>query len=85
MSKHKNLIADEWETYRREIVPADAPPVQIQETRRAFYAGVHAALAIMFEISEIDNETEQDDHAASLFDEIEEFVEAEYGGSGVSN
>lgn len=29
-------------SYRTEVVPRNAPPVQVQETRRAFYAGAKA-------------------------------------------
>lgn len=38
-------IAQMWESYRRAVVPRDAPDVQIQETRRAFYAGCQAFFA----------------------------------------
>jgi len=30
----------EWEDYRKSVIPADAPEVQLVECRRAFYAGV---------------------------------------------
>lgn len=39
MSKRRNLIANGWRSYAEHVLPANAPPVQIQETRRAFYAG----------------------------------------------
>lgn len=39
MSTNKRMIEAVWESYRTEIVPADASRVQLQETRRAFYAG----------------------------------------------
>ena len=32
-------IAKGWESYRSMVIPADAPPVQLQESERAFYAG----------------------------------------------
>lgn len=35
----KLSIANEWETYRQGVLPADAPAVQLSECRRAFYAG----------------------------------------------
>ena len=31
-----------WERFRAEVVPADAGPVQVSETRRAFWSGVFA-------------------------------------------
>jgi len=32
-------VKGEWEDYRRNVIPADAPEVQLVECRRAFYAG----------------------------------------------
>lgn len=34
-----------WQSYRRMVVPPDAPDVQVKECRQAFYAGA----AILFE------------------------------------
>lgn len=34
-----------WKSYKTMVIPADAPDVQIKETRQAFYAGA----AILFE------------------------------------
>lgn len=39
-------IASKWDTLRATVIPPDAPPVQITETRRA-YAGFSAALDIV--------------------------------------
>jgi hypothetical protein len=42
----KNVtIAAYWEAFRKTAVSADAPPLQLQETRRAFYAGFHGMQA----------------------------------------
>lgn len=45
-------VAAFWESYRREVLPANAPAVQVQECRRAFYAGVKATLAVLLEIGD---------------------------------
>jgi hypothetical protein len=42
-------IKSEWETYRQEAIPFDAPSIQIQECRRAFYAGVSSLFTILME------------------------------------
>ncbi len=34
-----NNIELAWQGYKDKIMPANAPAIQIQETRRAFYAG----------------------------------------------
>ncbi len=33
-----------WNSYRTEVIPAEAGQIQVQECRRAFYAGVESAL-----------------------------------------
>lgn len=38
-------VADLWQSYAARVLPPDAPPVQRQETRRAFYAGAGAVLS----------------------------------------
>lgn len=47
-----NTVQDQWERFRKHVVPKDAPPVQVQEMRRSFYAGVEAMLRIQFAISD---------------------------------
>jgi hypothetical protein len=37
-------VAEAFATYRAEVLPADAPDVQVQECRRAFYAGTYGLL-----------------------------------------
>jgi len=36
---HKKLIDAGWRSYAEHVLPAGAPKVQTQETKRAFYAG----------------------------------------------
>jgi hypothetical protein len=38
------VLAEAWDSYRRKVIPAGAPPEQITETRRSFYAGAHVML-----------------------------------------
>jgi hypothetical protein len=40
-------IAQHWARYMREVMPPNANGVQIQETRRAFYAAAYAVLVSM--------------------------------------
>jgi hypothetical protein len=42
-----NTIKDQWESYKKDVLPKDAPQIQIRETRIAFYAGVHVTLLFM--------------------------------------
>lgn len=41
----RNRIAEQWDSYAREVLE-DAPPIQKQECRRAFYAGAWAFYSI---------------------------------------
>lgn len=43
------MIYEKWEKYREFHVPPEASPQQVQETRRAFYAGVVFMNQIFFE------------------------------------
>lgn len=43
-------IADQWALFERAVMPKDAPAVQRQEMRRAFYAGCEGMLRLQFEI-----------------------------------
>jgi hypothetical protein len=42
-------IEKQWLTYRHVVLPKDAPPIQISECRRAFYAGAEGLLSEILE------------------------------------
>lgn len=42
-----NRIGDEWELFKRAVMPADAPAVQVSEMRKAFYAGATALVGVL--------------------------------------
>ena len=42
-----NTIAEQWELLERAVMLKDAPPVQRQEMRRAFYSGAGAIHSVM--------------------------------------
>jgi hypothetical protein len=43
-----DYVGMEWRSYQDNLLQG-APPIQIQETRRAFYAGASSFMNIMFE------------------------------------
>jgi hypothetical protein len=45
-------IADQWALFEKLVIPANAPPIQRQEMRRAFYAGAEALLGLQMEIGD---------------------------------
>jgi hypothetical protein len=40
----RQLMAEQWDSFAREVLPLNAPAVQRQEMRRAFYAGAQGIL-----------------------------------------
>lgn len=43
----KRRLEEAWNSYVAQCIPPDAPPVQIDETRKAFYGGALSLLAEM--------------------------------------
>lgn len=52
-------IAKAWEEYRTGVLPKNAPPIQVMETRRAFYAGAQCFFAATLEFSDQDTPDER--------------------------
>ena len=65
-------IKEEWLSYRA-ILPADASPIQIQETRRAFYAGCVCTLKIL---SALEDDNLSDDAGAHIIEGLQFELEA---------
>ena len=62
-----------WRKYQREVIPKNAPFVQHEECRRAFYAGVAALFGIMLEASADDKSEAQ---GAIVLDQVQEELKA---------
>lgn len=69
-------VAAEWASYAERVLPKDAPPVQVQETRRAFYAGGAAILFRLLRLLESGDEPTPAD--LQMMDDIEAEL-AEFG------
>ena len=70
----RRLLGRGWDNYARTL-PADAPPVQVRETRRAFYAGANACLAGFFGGLSAGEDITAEDEAmlAGIDDELADF------------
>jgi len=64
----KQRIGEEWNSYRASVVPGDAGQTQIEETRRAFYAGAYALLSTIMAALSPDREPTSSDLV--MMDEI---------------
>lgn len=63
----KQLIKDGWRSYAEHVLPADAPSVQTQETRRAFYAGAQHLFSVYFDIG---GDEISEDQGVEILEEI---------------
>lgn len=69
------LLADAWASYRESVVPAEAGEVQVQECRRAFYAGARAIEAMFISAMVDMPDSEGAEAIAALIGELEGFVD----------
>lgn len=64
-----------WELYRRQVVPGDAGPGQVQDTRMAFYAGFSECFKIMVDLSGDLTEAQAAEILSRVNDETRAFFE----------
>jgi hypothetical protein len=68
-------IKEQWESFEAALLQ-EAPPIQRQEMRRAFYAGAQAFLGIMTgHLSETEDPDEITDEDLNLLDNLSEELE----------
>ena len=77
---HIHTIQEGFQSYRAEVMPAEAGENQVIETRRAFYAGAHVVLNMLVDV---DSDKER---ALRLFELLSESIDfgaliGESGGS----
>lgn len=73
----KYRVAELWTKFREAVISPAAPPLQLREMRRAFYAGVEAALnRLANEMSDGDSLDDPDDHQTimEVQQELQEFA-----------
>ncbi|HMG17670.1 MAG TPA: hypothetical protein VK573_03010 [Gemmatimonadales bacterium] len=68
------MIGDAWASYLAEVVPADAPEVQREECKRAFYAGATAMYQAVMEAMEPTDEDACAARLTALHHELQGFV-----------
>ncbi len=73
----EQTMAEIWDSYARRVMSPNAPPIQHQECRRAFYAGGEGLLvAIMNALDPGEEPTDADlDRMNSLHAELEQFAD----------
>lgn len=77
MMPQAKTVADAFEQYRK-VLPSTAGPIQVKETKRAFYAGAYSLLmTVATGIEEDTPEEEGVDMLVALKTEIEEYADAQ--------
>lgn len=49
------MIHKAWQKYRAKVMPAGAGPIQVEETRRSFYAGAWAVFGCFMDLDATDD------------------------------
>lgn len=66
----RQIFAD-WQSYARDVVPPGAGEIQVEECRRAFYAGAWSAFCAVLEATEPADDAECERRLDALQKEIE--------------
>lgn len=75
-----NTLGDCWYSYLTCVIPDDAPDIQVEETKRAFYAGAYSALTMINTLASKNLEKEEEvKRFNDLVVEINEFVKTQNG------
>lgn len=76
--RERRTFAERWEDYRRQVLPGECSPVQLAETRQAFYAGALSMYGVInADMDPGDDPTELDlAHFASIMDEVECYLKS---------
>lgn len=74
--RERRSVAEEWKEFTK-LIPEDAPDVQTQEMRRAFYCGATAVFGLMTDLDGGSDATDLDlEYYVSIEKELEDFQEA---------
>ena len=68
------IIKENWDEFKKAVIPNNAPPIQVSEMRSAFYAGVQIAFNEIIRISVECTEVEAQYKLDKLEEELEEYA-----------
>lgn len=68
-----NTLQEQWAKFERAVIPADAPPIQRQEMRRAFFGGARAYQALCMVATTLSDEGAEQ-VLAGLDEELQAFA-----------
>lgn len=73
-----NTIQEQWEDFKKNVIPVSAPDIQVAEMQKAFYAGAYASIMVMVKISA---EGVSENAGAEIFETLKNECES-FGMSG---
>ena len=65
MSERRQRILEEWNTYRKVVVPPNATEDQLLQLRRAFFGGASMAYTLMV------NESAEPEHGLDVLNDMD--------------
>lgn len=68
-------VKESWDGYLHNVVPKTAGPVQIMESRSAFYAGALVVLGLSLEAANIEDIDEAEKAYSKINDEVMTFAQ----------
>jgi hypothetical protein len=74
--RERRSFAEEWEHYAEQVIPKTAPPMQLREMKRSFYAGAATMLSLTSGGFDADSEPTELDVAwlESIHQELVQFA-----------
>lgn len=67
-------IGEQWASYQAEVVPPQAPAVQLEECKRAFYAGAQAMFNAVMQTAEFDSDDASEARLAAIEREMQDWL-----------
>lgn len=77
-----DLIARAFDDYREKVIDRDAPPIQILECKRAFFAGAFSGMQMFYQIANSYAEDLAVIKAKECFDEVDRFAKEQIKTKG---
>ena len=66
-------VSDYYDSYSKDVIPRDAGPSQLRETRAAFYSGAMTMFTMMNDVGDVDDMDEAMKALGAIHDEMEGF------------
>jgi hypothetical protein len=80
-----NTIGEAWASYVADVIPPNAPAIQVEECKRSFYAGAQAMFQAVMLATEPQNEDDCEARLVSIEREMQDFLRLFVKREGIQN